>query len=489
MKTIRVKKRHWLCFCLPILFLMLITAGCRQAEVPTAPDTVALVNGMEITTEDIQRQIVQREVESAISNYLLEYEAHTEPEITEERRPDYEKLVRRLGLEPNQLTKEQDYSLRSYFLALSPFESTEPTPDELRYFQRIIRELPESGMDENAAFNHLVRQVVLYRKAVEHGHEVDLDEAQDILAQADALEQDAPDELQAQMEEMRRLETEVLRGHDYRREEWREANLPRYARKITINHLRAEFDEALYDRHPEAMGFRLQVLMENAWEDYTEQLVRQADIRIIDDQFELVYYSEHHGENWLDLMRREPEDVAKTRRQADLNVDGEATPAEVQTIAAIIDRRLRHLGAEQISVGVDGHRLQVEAWWEEDIPWAQLARRGLLQIGADHELSLTNEHLENAVAERRPMTSSYGVLLEFNGQGTELFAELTLNNVGRNLPIHLDGKPLANPVVQSPVTDGRAVVTLPDWDKAETMTLAAVLSTEPLPKSLVLLAD
>lgn len=102
--------------------------------------------------------------------------------------------------------------------------------------------------------------------------------------------------------------------------------------------------------------------------------------------------------------------------QADFTVGGEATPVEVAKVAAIIDRRLRHLGAEQISVGVDGHRLQVEAWWEEDIPWAQLARKGLLRIGADHELSLTNEHLENAVADRRPMTSSYGVLLELTGR-------------------------------------------------------------------------
>lgn len=70
-----------------------------------------------------------------------------------------------------------------------------------------------------------------------------------------------------------------------------------------------------------------------------------------------------------------------------------------------------------------------------------------------------------------------------------MLAELTLNNVGRNLPIHLDGKSLANPLVQLPVTDGRPVITLPDWDKVEAKTLAAVLSTEPLPKSLVSPAD
>lgn len=478
-------QRLRLFFCVTVLFLLLlITAGCRQSGVPTAPGTVALVNGTEITTEDIQWVVVQREIESAAASFLLEQEG-VALEIPGERRSDYEKLVRRLGLEPDQLTREQDYSLRSYFHALCLFEHAELTPGHEQFFQRVIREFPTGGMDENVAFNQLARQVVTYQKAVEYGHEVDLDGAREILAQAGDLEQGMPDELRVQMEETRRLEMEILRGYGYAsREKWREVNLSRYARQMTIARLQEEFFAAVNERNPEAVGLESWLLGENAWEDYTEQLVRHADISILDDRFELVYYREDHGEHWFDVWRGAKEAVEKTRQRADFTLGVGSAAAEMAATASTIGQRLRHLGAERISVAVDGHRLQVEAWWEGDIPWAQLARRGVLQIGLDRELALTNAHLKKAVAERRPMTSSYSVLLEFNDQGTELFAELTRANMGRRLPIQVDGTPLANPVVQGPITDGRAVITMPDWDETEIKALAAVLSTEPLPKGL-----
>lgn len=61
-------------------------------------------------------------------------------------------------------------------------------------------------------------------------------------------------------------------------------------------------------------------------------------------------------------------------------------------------------------------------------------------------------------AQGRP-TSEVVVRLEFNDEGRELFANLTSQNVGKPIAIFLDGKPISTPTVQTPITDGIAIIT------------------------------
>ncbi len=50
------------------------------------------------------------------------------------------------------------------------------------------------------------------------------------------------------------------------------------------------------------------------------------------------------------------------------------------------------------------------------------------------------------------------VLLEFNNEGEELFAELTGELVGQPLAIFLDGELISAPIVRDQITDGNAVI-------------------------------
>lgn len=51
------------------------------------------------------------------------------------------------------------------------------------------------------------------------------------------------------------------------------------------------------------------------------------------------------------------------------------------------------------------------------------------------------------------------VVLEFDRQGTEIFARMTKENIGKTIGIFLDGRLISAPVVQEEITDGQAVIT------------------------------
>jgi protein-export membrane protein SecD len=50
------------------------------------------------------------------------------------------------------------------------------------------------------------------------------------------------------------------------------------------------------------------------------------------------------------------------------------------------------------------------------------------------------------------------VNLEFDGEGTDMFAELTRQNLGQRIAIYLDGVPISAPTVQAEITNGQAVI-------------------------------
>lgn len=73
--------------------------------------------------------------------------------------------------------------------------------------------------------------------------------------------------------------------------------------------------------------------------------------------------------------------------------------------------------------------------------------------------ALTGRQLKRATVDFDQVLGSPQVNLEFDSEGTELFAELTRQNIGRRIAIYLDEVPISAPVVQSEITNGQAVIT------------------------------
>jgi preprotein translocase subunit SecD len=72
--------------------------------------------------------------------------------------------------------------------------------------------------------------------------------------------------------------------------------------------------------------------------------------------------------------------------------------------------------------------------------------------------ALTGRFLQTARVEFDQNTKQPLVSLEFNEEGKKLFGEITTANVGKTVAIFLDGRAISTPVVQQPITDGKAVI-------------------------------
>jgi preprotein translocase subunit SecD len=71
---------------------------------------------------------------------------------------------------------------------------------------------------------------------------------------------------------------------------------------------------------------------------------------------------------------------------------------------------------------------------------------------------LSGKNLKRATVAFDQVTGTPQVDLEFDADGTKLFAQITKENIGNRVAIYLDGVPISAPVVQSEITNGRAVI-------------------------------
>lgn len=101
---------------------------------------------------------------------------------------------------------------------------------------------------------------------------------------------------------------------------------------------------------------------------------------------------------------------------------------------------------------------------------------------------LTGKQLKRAQVNFDPNTGSPEILLQFNDEGTTLFAAITKRNLQQPVAIFLDGAPISEPIVQSEITTGEAVIsgsfTLP-----EAKQLAQRLNAGALPVPITLVSQ
>ena len=71
---------------------------------------------------------------------------------------------------------------------------------------------------------------------------------------------------------------------------------------------------------------------------------------------------------------------------------------------------------------------------------------------------LGGKQLDRADVAFNPNTYEPEVQLQFDGEGKDLFGEITSRNVGKKVAIYLDGMPISIPVVNEPITDGKAII-------------------------------
>ena len=101
---------------------------------------------------------------------------------------------------------------------------------------------------------------------------------------------------------------------------------------------------------------------------------------------------------------------------------------------------------------------------------------------------LSGKQLDRAELVFDPQTSQPQVSLEFDGEGTELFADITQRNTGKRVAIFLDGMIISAPNVNEPILSGRAVIQ-GDFTIEEARQLAQRLNAGALPVPIKLIGQ
>jgi protein-export membrane protein SecD len=121
-----------------------------------------------------------------------------------------------------------------------------------------------------------------------------------------------------------------------------------------------------------------------------------------------------------------------------------------------------------------------------------------VKVGADGKVNLdlsdkfvstdlTGRYLKKAILEFDQNTREPKVGLQFDDTGSQLFAEITKNNIGKIVAIYLDGAPISTPVVREEITGGTAEIS-GNFTPAEAKQLVGRLNSGALPVPITLVS-
>lgn len=105
---------------------------------------------------------------------------------------------------------------------------------------------------------------------------------------------------------------------------------------------------------------------------------------------------------------------------------------------------------------------------------------GELAYASTSASGLTGRDFKRAQPSLNPTTFQSQIDVEFTAEGARLFEEITARNIGRPLPILLDGQMISAPIVQDKIIGGRAVIS-GQFSDQEAKNLASLLNAGALP--------
>lgn len=196
-------------------------------------------------------------------------------------------------------------------------------------------------------------------------------------------------------------------------------------------------------------------------------------------------------------------------------IDSSEVGEAMKTLKTVLERRVNPLGKEETNVQIQEanftnegeHRIIIELPGVTDIAEAkkQIGETPILEFkilkeGVDFSTmdplttsfddiyvstGLTGRYLETARLQFAPATTGQPqgqsmVVIQFDKEGSELFAKITRENINKEVAIFLDGALISNPIVREEITGGEAVIS-GIFTPAEAKDLAQKLSFGALP--------
>ena len=155
----------------------------------------------------------------------------------------------------------------------------------------------------------------------------------------------------------------------------------------------------------------------------------------------------------------------------------------VQRVVKIIEHRINDLGLTEPIIQRQGDRriiVELPGINDPDKAIELIGKTAMLEFkDVTGTTVMTGTDLKNAQAQIEQSNKNV-VALEFSDEGAKKFADLTTKNVGKPISILLDKQVLTSPVVQEPITGGKAQIT-GSKTLEEAQNLAILLRSGSLP--------
>jgi protein-export membrane protein SecD len=188
--------------------------------------------------------------------------------------------------------------------------------------------------------------------------------------------------------------------------------------------------------------------------------------------------------NFADLAKTNSDDPGTKDNGGDLDYisRGETVPAFEEAAYSIGDTRISEVVETEFGyhilyrVGSRPARSYEIAHIEMD--WTTAS--DVLTVDPWQDTALSGKDLKHATVAFDQTTGAPLVILQFNEEGTTLFAELTKNNVGKVIGIFLDGQAITTPVVNEAIYGGEATIS-GNFTIAEAKLLVQRLNAGALP--------
>ena len=150
----------------------------------------------------------------------------------------------------------------------------------------------------------------------------------------------------------------------------------------------------------------------------------------------------------------------------------------MQRVISIMEKRVNELGLTEPIIQREGERrviIELPGIKDPDKAIETIGKTAMLEFKDEEgNTLLTGTDLKDAQAAMNQQNGQCVVNLEFSDEGAQKFVDATLENVGRQIAILLDGEILTNPVVREPILGGRAEIS-GQRDLEEAQRLAVLL--------------
>lgn len=122
----------------------------------------------------------------------------------------------------------------------------------------------------------------------------------------------------------------------------------------------------------------------------------------------------------------------------------------------------------------------------ESTPSAEATVSAIAFIESFQKTDLTGKNLKKSTVQFDQQTRKPVIALEFDDEGSNKFAEITKNNIGKSLAIFIDGFPITMPTINDPILNGRAIIS-GSFTLEEAKALSIQLNSGALPVTIEVL--